>query len=58
MRGTTRVVGGAGRFAFGALIRSDRHEARGLRTAYRGAGIVAGSVGIVYREYARDKKEK
>lgn len=55
-RGLLRVIGGGGRWAFGAITRNARHEARGLRTAYRGAGIAAGALGIVYREYARNDK--
>lgn len=54
-RGVLRILGGAGRFVFGAIARSDRHEARGLRTAYRGAGMLSGALGFVYREYARDE---
>lgn len=55
-RGGIRVAGGAMRWVFGVVTRRDRHEARGLRTAFRGAGILAGALGIVYREYARDER--
>lgn len=51
--GFARIVAGLGRFALGLLLRSDRHQARGLRMAFRGAGFVSGAVGIVYAEYAR-----
>jgi hypothetical protein len=39
---------------FGLATRNIRHRARGLRTVYRGAGMVSGALGIVYQEYARD----
>lgn len=51
--GIARVVAGLGRFAFGILARSDRHQARGLRMAFRGAGFISGALGLVYAEYAR-----
>ena len=51
--GIARIVAGLGRFAFGLLVRSDRHQARGLRMAFRGAGFVSGALGLVYAEYAR-----
>ena len=54
-RGVIRVLGGTGRFVFGILGGSIRHRARGLRTACRGAGMVSGALGFVYREYARDE---
>ena len=53
IRGLLRVVGGAGRYLFGVITGSPRHQARGLRTAYRGAGIAAGGAGVAYQEYAR-----
>lgn len=52
-RGLARVGGGSARYIFGLLGRSLRHQARGLRTAFRGAGMMAGAVGIAYQEYAR-----
>jgi glycosyltransferase involved in cell wall biosynthesis len=52
-RGLVRVAGGGLRWALGLLTRSDRHEARGLRTLLRGAGMVSGVVGLMYLEYAR-----
>lgn len=51
--GVARIVAGLGRFAVGLLLRSDRHQARGLRMAFRGAGFVSGAFGLVYAEYAR-----
>lgn len=53
-RGALRIAGGLGRYAFGRATRSYRHQARGLRTAGRGAGMLLGAVGLVYQEYARD----
>lgn len=53
-RGLARVAGGTGRFLFGILTRSYRHQARGLRAAYRGAGMISGAFGLVYQEYARE----
>lgn len=52
-RGLLRMIGGAGRYLLGVVTRSRRHQARGLRTAYRGAGIAAGGTGVAYQEYAR-----
>lgn len=52
-RGLIRMAGGGGRFLFGAITGSRRHQARGLRTAYRGAGIAAGGAGVAFQEYAR-----
>jgi hypothetical protein len=54
VRGLLRVAGGALRCAWGAILRSDRHRARGLRALLRGAGMVGGACGVVYVEYARD----
>lgn len=53
-RGVLRMGGGLLRWVWGLLIRSQRHQARGLRAAYRGAGMTGASMGIVYLEYARD----
>jgi hypothetical protein len=52
-RGLLRVAGGAGRWVWGALVRSDRHRARGLRALCRGAGMVGAACGVVFEEYAR-----
>lgn len=53
-RGSVRLVGGGVRWVLGALVRADDHAARGLRTAARGAGMLAAAGGMVYREYRRD----
>lgn len=52
-RGFVRVIAGSGRAAFGALTGRLDHRARGVRTAARGAGLVAGALGWVYSEYRR-----
>jgi glycosyltransferase involved in cell wall biosynthesis len=52
-RGMPRLGGGLARWVVGQLVRSAAHQARGLRTAARGAGMVSGAVGIVYSEYRR-----
>jgi succinoglycan biosynthesis protein ExoM len=52
--GLARVAGGAARWAFGQVTGSARHQARGLRAALRGAGLVGGAFGVMYQEYARD----
>lgn len=52
-RGLVRVVGGGLRWSLGSLARSHRHQARGLRTALRGTGMIAGALGVTYLEYAR-----
>jgi len=51
--GLARVVGGTIRYGIGVLVSSDRHQARGLRAAYRGAGMMSGAVGTVIQEYSR-----
>jgi hypothetical protein len=52
-RGLLRIAGGAARWAWGLVGRDRRHQARGLRTVCRGAGMVGGACGLVYVEYAR-----
>jgi len=52
-RGLLRVSGGCSRYLYGVIVRSLQHRARGLRTAFRGAGMIAGAVGLAYQEYAR-----
>jgi glycosyltransferase involved in cell wall biosynthesis len=54
--GLARGIAGSSRFALGVLARSHRHQARGLRTALRGAGMAAGAVGYTFQEYARRSK--
>lgn len=51
--GAARVVAGVGRSAFGVVVGSITHQARGVRTVMRGAGMVAGAVGLTYHEYDR-----
>jgi hypothetical protein len=51
--GAVRIVAGAGRFGGGLMLRSKRHQARGLRTMMRGAGMIGAAAGHVYQEYAR-----
>jgi glycosyltransferase involved in cell wall biosynthesis len=57
-RGILRMCGGSLRFGFGTLMASHRHQARGLRTAYRGAGMLAGAIGVAYLEYARERRSQ
>jgi succinoglycan biosynthesis protein ExoM len=52
-QGLPRLTVGVLRWLLGILLRSAAHEARGVRTAARGAGILAGAVGVVYAEYSR-----
>ncbi len=52
-RGSIRIAAGAARFSGGILTRSLRHQARGLRTAFYGAGMLTGALGHVYEEYGR-----
>lgn len=56
-RGAVRVVGGGLRWIWGALSRSLAHRARGLRTAYRGAGMIAASIGYAHDEYGRRRRK-
>lgn len=53
IRGVTRIVGGALRFALGLFIRSQRHRAQGERILRRGHGMVVGALGVAHEEYAR-----
>jgi glycosyltransferase involved in cell wall biosynthesis len=53
VRGVPRVLAGTARAAVGLLVLSRSHQARGLRSAARGAGMLAGAVGHVYLEYRR-----
>ena len=52
-RGTPRLVGGTAEWALGRVVRRDRMQSRGLRTAARGAGMLAGAFGVAYAEYRR-----
>lgn len=51
--GLVRMAGGAVRGIQGVTTRSVAHRAKGLRTIARGAGMMSGAVGYVYREYRR-----
>lgn len=51
--GIGRFGVGAGGALLGRVTRSIRRDARGSRLAARGAGMVAGAVGVTYREYAK-----
>lgn len=51
--GALLVAGGGLRAAYGRLSSSARHDARGMRTAARGAGRVVGALGGRYVEYGR-----
>lgn len=51
--GAYRFLLGCIRFLAGALTGHLGNNARGLRTAARGAGMLTGSLGSVYREYRR-----
>ena len=52
-RGLPRLLGGAARWCLGAGTGSLAHRARGLRSAARGAGMLAGAAGLVHLEYRR-----
>jgi glycosyltransferase involved in cell wall biosynthesis len=52
-RGLPRLVGGMARWSWGRLLGRTGHQARGLRTAARGAGMLTGAFGMVYSEYLR-----
>jgi succinoglycan biosynthesis protein ExoM len=51
--GAARIFAGAGRFGSGLVLGSSRHQARGLRTLMRGAGMISAAAGHIHREYAR-----
>lgn len=52
-RGVPRLVVGLLRTALGLVTRRAGHQAKGLRTAARGAGMLSGACGYVYSEYRR-----
>ncbi|MBM7806996.1 glycosyltransferase involved in cell wall biosynthesis [Geodermatophilus bullaregiensis] len=52
-RGFLRVTAGLARAVLGAVLLSPRHQARGTRTLLRGAGMVAGALGLTHQHYAR-----
>lgn len=51
--GLLRAGGGYARHLAGRVLGNLDADARGLRTAYRGAGMVAASLGHVHQEYER-----
>ncbi len=52
--GSVRVVGGGLRRLWGKAVGSKAHDARGMRTVARGAGMVSGAVGYHYdKEYRK-----
>lgn len=54
MAGLVRIGGGGLRRAWGIATRSQAHDARGMRTVARGAGMLSGAVGYHYdREYRK-----
>ena len=55
-RGGLRLLAGSARWLWGVARFSLRHRARGLRTAYRGAGMIAGAVGYAHDEYGRRRR--
>lgn len=55
--GIVRAIVGSARCGLGVLVRSHSHQARGLRTAMRGAGMAAGAVGYTFQEYARRSRK-
>lgn len=53
-RGTVRLIGGSARSGAGLISGRLHHRAAGLRTAARGAGMLAGVFGSTYQEYRRN----
>lgn len=53
-KGILRLGGGVARFTLGVAFRSEEHEAKGLRTVARGAGMTSGALGYIYSEYHRN----
>lgn len=51
--GLVRAAGGGARAALGTVLASPAHQARGCRTAARGAGMISGAAGYRYGEYRR-----
>ena len=55
--GLARVGVGAARFGLGVVSRSEANRGQGLRVVYRGGGMIAAALNIVYREYARTEPD-
>ena len=51
--GGGRLLVGLGRAGWGLAVRSDRHQARGMRLVARGGGMLTGALGHIYSEYRR-----
>lgn len=51
--GLLRMAGGLARSLYGMGARSLRHQARGVRTACKGGGMVSAGLGLRHYEYAR-----
>lgn len=56
--GVLRLGGGVARAVAGLLTRVPVHQARGLRTACRGVGMLLGAAGWSYQEYGRNGRLK
>lgn len=54
--GLARMAAGACRYGYGLLTVSYRDQARGLRTACRGAGFLMGAMGLEFHEYSRSQR--
>lgn len=52
--GSARITAGAARHFAGRALGRLRHDARGLRTHFRGRGMVAAALGHHHQEYARE----
>jgi succinoglycan biosynthesis protein ExoM len=52
-----RVAAGGLGWVVGAVTGSLPRRARSLRTAYRGAGMVAGATGYAHDEYGRRRRK-
>lgn len=52
--GCARIVAGAARHLGGRMLGQLRHDARGIRTHFRGRGMVAAALGHHHQEYARE----
>ena len=53
-RGTSRIAIGGLRVLYGLVRRNLRHQARGARAVWRGAGMITSALGLAFHEYARD----
>lgn len=57
--GVVRVAGGGARSLWGKATRNLEHDAKGMRTAARGAGMLSGAVGYHYdKEYRKLRKNE